>query len=497
MFNHIKKYKFEYLLGIGVFIYTVLFSYLSLRKVLTLQSHYFDLGIMNQVVYNTSRGWFLEMTNQDFVSNISRFAIHFDPILAFFAPLYLLFNTPEVLLIGQTIILATGAIAVYLIARIIINNKLYSLLFAFSYLLYFPVERANTFDFHAVTLATSFLLFSIYFYLAKSYRWSLLFIILSLLTKEHVGLVTFFFGLYILLIKKEKKFAWSIILVSLTAFILTVFYIIPYFRQGSHFALSRYEDFGDTPGKILLGTITNPLTTFKYLFRKESFDYLLGLLRPYGIFVIFAPLEFLIAAPEIGINLLSTNANMREIYFHYNSLIAPFILFSAMVGFARIMRIDQTKRYLKVFVAAFLILNLVSVYYLNPLPFSFLKEPFWWGKIDEGKLKVISTWQRVLKDDNIKVATTPQLAPFFSARRYYYNFLYDPSYTNMGLTDNDIIKTIANYSGADFVIINKAEIGDETKGDLTAKFYEHLKTNALFTQIFENAGIEVYKKNSK
>ncbi len=494
MLNYIRKYKFEYLLGLAILVYIILFSCLSLRKLLTFQSHYFDLGIMNQLVYNTSRGWFLEMTNQDFLSNVSRFAIHFDPILAFFAPFYLLFNTPEVLLIGQTIILASGAIAVYLIGQKIIKNKLYSLFFAFSYLLYFPVERANTFDFHAVVLATSFLLFSIYFYLTKKRFWSLIFIILSLLTKEHVGLVTFLFGLYLLLTKKEKRFAWIVMFISLFTFVLTVFYIIPHSRHETHFALSRYEDFGDTPGTVLLGTVTNPLTTLKYFLRRESFTYLYRLLLPYGIFVIFAPLEFLIAAPELGINLLSANPNMRAAYFHYNSLIVPFVLFSAIVGFERLRRKVSIKKYLNGLIVIFIILNLVNAYYLNPLPFSFLKQPFWWGKINEEKLKTVYTWQQVLKDDNVKVATTPQLAPFFSARRYYYNFLYDPAFASMGLTKDDIIKAIANYVEADFVIINKSEIGDETKESLPAEFYNHLKKNDSFTQIFENAGIEVYKK---
>ena len=94
MLKSLNKYKFEYLLGIIILIYIVLFSYLSIHRYLALNSHYFDLGIMNQVVYNTSRGWLLEMTNQDLKKNVSRLAIHFDPILAAFAPFYKLYEGP-------------------------------------------------------------------------------------------------------------------------------------------------------------------------------------------------------------------------------------------------------------------------------------------------------------------------------------------------------------------------------------------------------------------
>ncbi len=490
----IQNYKYEIILYLIVLVYIVLFSYLSIRKYLTFQSHYFDLGIMNQVVYNTSKGYFLEMTNQDFVQNASRLAIHFDPILAVFAPFYLIWNSPDILLVAQTIVLALGAVAVYFIAKLLLDKKIYGLLFAVSYLLFFAVERANVFDFHAVTLATTFLLFAIYFSLTKKFIRSFFCLILALITKEHVGLVTFFFGLYLFFIKKERKFALSIMLVSLVFFAATVFYLIPYFRGGSHFALSRYSDFGETPGRIIFGIIKNPKLIGLYLLRHESFLYLQRLLLPNGILMIFAPLEFLIALPELMLNLLSSNSNMRDIYFHYNSLIVPFVFLSSIYGLKKIREAGCLKKLTGVFVAVFIMTTLISVYYLNPLPFSFLKEPYWWGQIDEKKIAVVKTWQNILKDDRIKVATTPKLAPFFSARRYYYNFLFDPSYAGAGLTADDIIKTVNDYRFADYVIINRDEIDECNAASLTAKFYWQLRNDRLFVKIFDQEKIEVYKQ---
>src|SRR5690606_1135174 len=69
---------------------------------------------------------------------------------------------------------------------------------AVSYLLYPPMQKANTFEFHAVTLATFFMLAMFYYWLEKKYKTSFIYLILSLLTKEQVGMTTAFFGLYIL-----------------------------------------------------------------------------------------------------------------------------------------------------------------------------------------------------------------------------------------------------------------------------------------------------------
>src|SRR3989339_2000501 len=133
MLKFISKYIFQILLGIAIFFFIFIFSYLSIRRYKTLNSYYYDLGIMNQVVYNTSHGRFLEMTNQDLKKNVSRLAIHFDPILAVFAPFYKLYEGPEVLLIGQAIILGLGALAVYLISQKILKKNLTSLIFALTY----------------------------------------------------------------------------------------------------------------------------------------------------------------------------------------------------------------------------------------------------------------------------------------------------------------------------------------------------------------------------
>lgn len=236
----ILNFKYQIILWFFILVFIVIFSFLSIKRYRTLNSYYYDLGIMNQVVYNTSRGRFLEMTNQDLKKNVSRLAIHFDPILAAFAPFYRLYEGPEVLLIGQAIILGLGALAVFLISQKVLKKNPISLIFALSYLFYFAVQRAALFDFHAVTLATTFFLFALYFNLMKKNNWYFVFIFLSLMTKEHVGLVVFFLGAYLFFIKKEKRTGIITAVLGIIFFFTTVYLIIPYFRGGEHFAAGYF-----------------------------------------------------------------------------------------------------------------------------------------------------------------------------------------------------------------------------------------------------------------
>lgn len=487
-----KKNKPEVVLGLIIVFYIILFSYLSIHRVLSLNSHYYDLGIMNQTVYNTSRGYFLEMTNQEFRKNISRLAVHFDPILAVFAPLYWLYPGPEVLLIVQTLVLASGALAIFLISQKILKNKLMSLIFAASYLLFFPVQRANLFDFHAVVLATSFLLWMIYFSLEKKRIATIVFVILALLTKEHVGLIIFLFGGYLFLFKKERKFGLLVALLGLIFFLFSFFLVIPYFRQQTHFALKYYTDFGETPTQVILGVLKKPSLTIKYLLQPESRQYLSRLFLPHLPYILFSPIEVLISLPELVINILSANGNMRSIYFHYNSLIIPFIFFAAISGAAKI----KKSKLRFIVLILFIYLSWQSTYRFTPLPLSFLKEPYKIVKLDHQKLQLISKWKNIFADDEIKISTTPKLAPFFTDRHYYYNFLYDPGFSGAKIPQEKILERINKYNQADYVIIDREEIHSLNEESLMVTFYKDLVLNKSFKRIFKDnkLGIEVYKK---
>ena len=418
--------------------------------------------------------------------------------MVLFAPLYKIYPGAETLLVSQAVIVALGAWAVFLISEKILKKKWLSLIFAVFYLLYFPVARANLFDFHAVTLATTFFLFALYFNLQKKNLWYFVFLLLALLTKEHVGLIVAFLGLYVFFIRKDRKIGTLTFFLGLVFFIATVYFIIPFFRQESHFALRYFQNFGDSPTTVILNLFRHPLFTVKYFFMKDVYSYVLRLMLPM-FYSVFSPLAFLIALPELAINIFSLNNNMRSIFFHYNAIIVPFVFYSSILGFKYLDGKLKNKIIKKTILSVFIIFNLISAYYYSPLPFKFLKDPMILRKQTSLKLKTIENWEEKLKDSAIKVATTPILAPYFTERTYYYNFLFDPAYASMGFTDEDIIASKQDvYKMADYVIIDRAEIGDIGKGTLAVKFYTNFTSDKKYKMIFSNDrgadSIEVYKK---
>lgn len=333
--HKLYQYRIEMTVFIFTSIYAIYFSFLSMEKHNNFFTGRFDLGNMDQTVWNTLQGRIFLYTNPDSTETVSRLSAHADFILILLAPFYLVWSDPRMLLIIQSVILSLGAVFVYLISNTLLRHKYASLVFAISYLLNPFIQRQNLYDFHAVTLATTFLLATFYFLLKKRFILFSLFLILAVLTKEHMFLIAFFFGCY--LVGKKYKVAGILLAVlSFITFYLVINTFIPDARGGSHFALSYYDDFGDSPTAIVRGLISNPLRTFDIILTPLNMVFLHNLYSSVGYLVLMAPQYLIFALGDFAVSLLSTNGNLKSIHYHYAAAIIPFIYISAIYGFKKI-----------------------------------------------------------------------------------------------------------------------------------------------------------------
>ena len=149
----------------------------------------FDLGNMAQTVWNTAHGRIFILTDPNGTNTVSRLATHADFLLILLAPFYVIWSDPKMLLLIQTLILSIGAVYIFLISKKVLKYPPLALTFALMYLLNPSVQRTNLYEFHAVTLATTFLLAAFYYVLEKRLYWFLLFGILAALTKEQVWFI--------------------------------------------------------------------------------------------------------------------------------------------------------------------------------------------------------------------------------------------------------------------------------------------------------------------
>ena len=175
-----------------VALYALTFSAIAIRRHDTFRTHGFDLGNVDQAVWNTAHGRPLAFTNMDPVQN--RLALHFEPILLLIAPSYWLYASPKTLLVIQAAVVALGALPAFWLARDRLRSRLAGVAFALAYLLFPALEAANVFDFHAVSLAAPLLLFAFYYLQKREYRWFAVFAVLATGCNEEIAPIVMLLG---------------------------------------------------------------------------------------------------------------------------------------------------------------------------------------------------------------------------------------------------------------------------------------------------------------
>lgn len=334
--------------------YIVFFSAITIARHNGLETNAYDLGNVDQAVWNTAHGRPLVFTNWEGRAKTfkvgTRLAMHVEPIYFLIAPLYWVWSDPRALLILQTVILALGALPAYWLARDRLGEGLPAVVFPAAYLLFPALEAANLFDFHAVTLAASLLLFAMYGLLCGRTRLFLTFGLLAAATKEEIPLLVAMMGLYAAAIQRRPRLGIPIALAGIAWFLIAVFVVVPAFNTSGRSPYLNYYDLairriGESPSQ---DDATMP-TVLGSLLTEGNLRYVIQLLAPVGWLSLFSPATLAMLLPSLLINLISENAQMHYLErYHYAAPLVPFVIVSGIMGAAWVSTWLRTGHRLKI-----------------------------------------------------------------------------------------------------------------------------------------------------
>ena len=319
-----------YLLGL---LYMGVFSALSILKHHNFHSHAFDLGLYQQVVWNTAHGRWFQYTYQIGIGSATtnHLAIHFEPILLPIAFLFLFWDRPEVLLLLQTLSLATAGFFIFSIARRWGASIVASSLFQALFYLHPAVQGPNLFDFHTLVLAPPFLLVGLLGIETRRFRLLVFGTLLALLCREQVALSVAALGTYAFLRTRQKRMLLLVGL-SLAWLALTVSVLIPAFNPEGipmHFR-AKFGYLGNTPIAALRTLLLSPRTLVEIIGDPDRLHYLRDMLLCSGVFLpLLSPGLLLIAVPEILVNVLSQSNVQRFLTYQYSATAAAFLVLAS------------------------------------------------------------------------------------------------------------------------------------------------------------------------
>lgn len=331
-----EKYSLA-LLIFFIFAYTLVFSFLSLWKYYNFQYNAMDLGIINQVFFNSINGDF-------FASSIhpkSYLGDHFSPILFLFLPIYFIYQGPQTLLLIQTITLALCAWPIFLTSKKALGKN-WALFFSLVWLLNPFVHNVNLFEFSFLPFAVFFIFWAFYFYHEEKFLLFAFFCLLALSAREDAALVVFMFSMISFF--QKKKIKWLILpaLLSIIYFISAIKIIDFFAQENSYKFFIYYSWLGQNILEIIKNIVFNPSIWLYHVINFNNLIFFLGLIMPLVFLPLLSPLYLLlglivffqlIMRPEGGSETL--------LQTHYALLLFPAIFISAIYGLKEI--IDNTE----------------------------------------------------------------------------------------------------------------------------------------------------------
>jgi uncharacterized membrane protein len=410
----------EALLWLAMVAYAAGLSALSILRHRAFATGRFDLGNMVQAVWSTSHGHPLQITGLR-GDQISRLGAHFDPILAVFAPLWLVWPSADLLLVTQAVAVALGALPAYWLARKHLGSERAGLGFALAYLIYPPTQWLTLNEFHPVALACPLLLFAIWFLDEGRLLPFAACALVAATTKEEIALVVAGLGIWYALVHRRRLTGAVVAVGGIVVALIAIEVVIPHFnRAGTSSFFTRYSEVGSTPGGIVRTALTDPVKIVTTAFTGRGLGYLAQLVLPLGLLVVLAPLALIAALPELAVNLLSAATTQTSIHFHYTAGLIPVLLAAAVFGAKRLPP--------HVPVATLVVvIALVANYLLGPMP---LWRYFPGGEQLQAHAAEVSEHDRIaaralrLIPPHAVVSATNSLGAHLSARRRLLSFPY-------------------------------------------------------------------------
>jgi uncharacterized membrane protein len=404
-------------------IYFALYSVLSVLRHLTYHSFGPDLGIFDQVFWNTIHGRFLESTMSLAQAQPHNYlADHFSPVYLLLVPFYALLPRPQTLLVIQTLFLALGVWPLYLLARLKLEPGFQRLVWVLAYFLFLPVAFINLFDFHELALAVLPLGFALYFLEKGRPGWFLLSLASTFLIKEELPLVGMGFGAYILLARRDWRLGLGVLAGSLAAFLGMVRLIIPAFGGGSYEYFARrlnyrYAELGTTPQQIIATVFANPGRLGQILLQPQKLKFLVGIFGPVLGLTAISGWAAILVLPTLAILLLSNYAPQYAFTSHYSAPLIALVLGTSVMGFARLPPSWRGPA-----AAAVLASSLIFSFVFGDLPFSRHFDP----RLFETETRYsafTASLDRIPPD--ARVAAENNLTPHLSQRRFIYNLEFE------------------------------------------------------------------------
>ncbi len=315
--------------GAAALVYVLLLGSIAQTRYIYYGFSDFDLAVHAQSTWNILHG-----SIDSSILGIPFPGNHMALILFLLAPFYAIFPSPLLLLHVQTMVLAAGAIGIFMLAKRELSVK-WTAALAVVYLAYPPLIYMNLYEFHPVALASTFLIFMTCYYRAENFKAFLAFLVLALLCQENISLIIIAFAVFAFLDKRRGRWVWVPLLTGIIYLVLAVAVVMPHLNNNTIQFWQLYAHLGDSPSDAVINMIRHPILTLRIMTNADKMAFISSLLGPLGFLSLLDPLSLIPPLPILMQRLLSDRFTETKIMFHYQAEFIPFIFIASIYAVRR------------------------------------------------------------------------------------------------------------------------------------------------------------------
>ena len=363
----IVKDPFFFLTTLVAIVFSVIFSWYSIVKYLSLNATTFDLGLNANILWNTLHGqlFYSDLLGGSFRNNLM--AEHFSPFRAVGLIFYYIYPSPISILVFQDTFLSISVIPLYLVTKKILNERVEDLRFlgaipfalAISYELSPFVGGIYSFDYHMTAFLPFFLFMAIlcFLYNRKAMNILMLAFIVSLHSNfVYIAAMVVLFEIYYSIAHGEKGLMFSSLksrvrIAASIVIILLIFYyyaVLAGYLKGviagtPSLSLSPGTYSTGSPSGSIIGLATdlfrNPSVLLQYLLANHSAkeQYISLLFSTTGYLSFLYPETLIMGIPYAIYAMFSYDYAYYALGLQYNAMIFPVVFLGASFGAARVL----------------------------------------------------------------------------------------------------------------------------------------------------------------
>ena len=266
---------------------------------------------------------------------------HFSPILALVAPLYWIWNNPQVLILAEAALFACAVPFVWLFTRRALGSTVAAYLVAFAFGISWELQEASAAGFHEVGFFVPLCALMLERYQAGRLRQAMIVAAALLLVKEDAGYVVAMFGLLIALGRvrtRRQRWAGAGLFVGGIAVAQLVLHLwIPALGGRSDYywywtRLSPTPSMKNAVLKVVLHPAYAANVAVTPSVKVSTFWWLV---TPLLLLCFFSPIV-LLAAPLVAERAFSDDPGHWGLGPHYNAFLAPILILAAVDGVRRL-----------------------------------------------------------------------------------------------------------------------------------------------------------------